>query len=99
MDKKELKQKRDQLYQDYKLNLKNLALEYVREINPYKKGDIIEDHCNIIKIESVNYSYDLEYGLSVDVIYRGVELKKDLSPRVKQDGNRIYLCNVTKKHN
>lgn len=62
-------------------SLKDLARTYALANNPYKIGDVFEDHIGKVLIESI--------GVTVYTIpsctYYGLELKKDGTPR--KDGN------------
>ena len=71
-----------------------LDLEYAEANNPYKVGDIIEDHFHIIKIESWRM-YRSVIGIRLE--YKGVVLKKNLEPAKKQYYNKVFQSNVIRK--
>jgi hypothetical protein len=75
-------------------NKRHVMREYAFANNPYKVGDIIEDHHHIIKIERYQAIDSWEYP---SCLYFGIELKKDLTPKKRQDGIGMYQVNVKRK--
>jgi hypothetical protein len=70
--------------------------------NPYKKGDIIEDHFHIIKIETLIWSCSrrADGGRNNPFMkYYGTQLKKDLTPCVIQENPEMFQINVVRKLN
>lgn len=69
--------------------------EFASALNPYKKGDIIKDSEGGMIIQNIRinslYSRDLPY-----CSYRGIELKKDETPRKVQSGRSIAQFNIIK---
>lgn len=67
--------------------------EFALALNPYKKGDIIKDSEGGMIIQSVRinimYRRELPY-----CTYRGIELKKDNTPRKVQSGRSIAQFNI-----
>lgn len=72
-----------------------LVREFALGNNPYKKGDIIKDDIGSLIIEKVQVHFG--FGNSLPYCsYTGVELKKDGTPRLKQDNRRISQLNIIK---
>lgn len=69
---------------------KRLIILYIKQNNPYVIGDIVKDHKDILKIESIQYSL---YG-PICAVYTGIELKADLTPKKKQTGAVVYQSNL-----
>lgn len=94
MTRQEYEQKKKILKQDYDHNLYILDREYAMANNPYKIGDIIEDHIGRIKIEKISFGYSFPHE-TPECIYYGIEVKKDNTPKKKQDLNRkIFQSNI-----
>lgn len=73
----------------------NLATEYAMSNNPYKVGDIIEDHRGKLKIEKIKVRYGCyEFPYCY---YLGVELKKDGTPYKRQTGRYIIQGDIKQK--
>lgn len=72
-----------------------LSAEYAMSNNPYNKGDIIEDHFHIIEVQKIRWQYS--YGSPPCCIYSGIELKKDLTPKIRQINTVMYQSNVKRK--
>ena len=69
----------------------------------YNIGDIIEDHYHIIKIQSIVPETSPESYLiyeckkSIEVLFSGIQLNKDLKPAKRQAVNTMYLSNIKRK--
>lgn len=96
MSEQEYKQKLSDLKNQFDKDKQKIDREYALSKNPYKIGDIVKDHHSILKIESVKWGYC--YG-GVDCIFKGVELKIDLTPSKKQLNTEMWLDNVKEKLN
>ena len=72
---------------------KNLSVEYSKANNPYKIGDIIQDHCCIIQIIGITHRISYESPLCY---YTGHRLKKNLEPFQSGEGKTIYQESVKK---
>ena len=71
---------------------KQLAIQYARENNPYKQGDVISDHMKTIRIEKWRAYVGLNnYPMC---IYTGTVLKKDGTEAKNQKDNEIYQQNI-----
>lgn len=64
--------------------------------NPYKIGDVVEDHIGKLMIEQICV-YEDPWDLPV-CVYKGVELNKDGTPRKKQTGRGVYQSNVSRRN-
>lgn len=68
-----------------------LAIQFAKENNPYKVGDILmDDSGKIIRVERITYSQGY-YGNYPYCNYEGPALKKDLTPR-KVSPTRGTIC-------
>jgi len=94
---------------DYEIRLKEINERFEKEKselaerfavsnNPYKVGDIITDSVGSIKIEVIKYTLGGGYyGKYPQCVFRGVELKKDLTPTKKGEKRTIYQSSILKK--
>jgi len=81
-----------QLKDELEKNIKDLAIEYAKEHNPYSVGDIIKDHnCKII-IEKIIYTFD--YNRVPCCAYVGTKLNKDNSMNKLGKKERVYQLNI-----
>ena len=86
------------LEKEYKAKCNELARNYAMSNNPYKVGDILQDHYQIIKVERIGYGTNLR-GLP-ECWYRGTQLTKKLEPKKRQDLDpRMVQSNVKCKLN
>lgn len=69
-----------------------LAKEYVEANNPYKVGDIVEDHIGKVLIERIRFAYALS-GIPC-AVYFGSELKKDNSQKKNGSKRDVYQTNL-----
>lgn len=69
-----------------------LAFEYAMLNNPYKKGDIVEDHKEIIRIEESDVRISTD-GTPV-CVYRGPILKKDWTLRKDGKHGEVWQPNI-----
>lgn len=90
-------------YEEYKQQVNNLEKEfeqkkielikyYVNSNNPYKIGDNVTDHMGTIQIEKITYGFSTISKIPC-AIYRGIELKKDGSPK-KQNRRDVWQTNL-----
>jgi hypothetical protein len=94
MTKEEYQSKCD----EHHLKIKSLAKEYALSNNPYKIGDIVNDHTGSIKIEKILLrrkwfiaKREFEYP---QCIYIGVELTKKGEPNKRGYKRSIYQSNI-----
>ena len=85
-DRKEIDKERD-------LKMYELDKKYALANNPYKIGDIITDHIGSLKIEKTKL-YRTYSDRLPSLIYFGVELKKDGTPRVRQENRGVHQTNL-----
>jgi hypothetical protein len=70
------------LEEQFRLQKQKIAREYALGTAKFIPGDIIKDSVSIIEIKKIKWQYSLYAPI---VVYEGVELKKDLTP--KKDGS------------
>lgn len=90
-------QKIKKSYQDA---INKLGVEYVESNNPYKIGDIISDNVDTIKIQRIEIMLPL-FRAPTDVPecrYYGVQLKKNGSPKKRQDPTISIFQTSIKNH-
>ncbi len=72
-----------------------LSIAFAKANNPHKKGDIIADSTGSIIIEEIKVQRGYNNVLPT-CIYYGIELKKDGTPRVRQERRAVYQSNLIK---
>jgi cell shape-determining protein MreC len=80
----------EKTYDDSKLEL---LIQYAKENNPYKIGDVITDHIGSIQIESFKVAKVFN-GDASEMVYFGVELKKDGTPKKNGDKRNVFQSNI-----
>ena len=70
-----------------------LRSNFALETCEYGIGDIIEDHFHIIKVEDIRV-YNIN---TLECVYMGIQLKKDLTPYKIQAETAMYSNNVERK--
>lgn len=86
------------LKKEYEAKCNELARAYAMANNPYKVGDILQDHYQIIKVERIGWGHNL-CGLP-ECWYRGTQLTKKLEPKKRQDLDpRMVQSKVKRKLN
>ncbi len=97
MTKEEYQDRIKQIDAKHKKMKTDLAIEYAKSNNPYKVGDIVEDHIGKIRIERICISkIIIDYPCCT---YYGVELKKDGTPCKRQTNRGIHQSNILKENN
>lgn len=76
---------------------RELDTEYALSNSPYKVGDIIQDHCHIIRIDEIKMVK--KYNGMPQCLYLGIELTKALQPKKRQLDTAMYEENVKRKIN
>ena len=95
MTLEEFQQKTEIINKDRDKKWLDLCKDYAFTNNPYKVGDILEDHYQIIKIESIKLSITRE---SACCIYIGPQLRmKTLEPYKNGAKSTMYQLNVKQK--
>lgn len=69
-----------------------LAKEYVEANNPYKIGDIVEDHTGKVLVERIRFAFELS-GMPC-AVYFGSELNKDNSKKKNGSKRDVYQTNL-----
>jgi len=97
MTEQEFREKENVLNKKHSKEKEALHIEYANSNNPYKRGDILEDHYQIILVDEIKYSIGVS-GLC-KCIYRGVKLKKNLKPFKSEEKSSMYQGHVEHKLN
>lgn len=92
MDKREYEKQLSCLQDKHREEINSLKCRYALFNNPYKKGDILQDHYHTIKVDKI-----VAHGLTI--IFIGTELKKNLEPKKIQSNTDMWLSNVENKLN
>lgn len=86
MTEQEYKKRLSAINEKYEADKKALYKEFALSNAKFKVGDIIKDSRGIIKIEIVTGG---KLGDLPETVYKGRELKKDLTPR--KDKNILFI--------
>lgn len=97
MTLEEYKNRLAELTKEFNRRKNTIAREYAISNNPYKVGDILQDHCQIIKVEQIKWAFNFK-GDS-QCVYYGTHLTQKLEPKKKQDNSCMYQDNVIRKLN
>ena len=92
MERYELDAKLNKLLSEYNKKKKEAIIDFCDKNNPYKVGDVFEDHVGKIIIEKIDYYFAgglREYGC----VYFGFELKKDGTKRKDLSKRWAYQSN------
>lgn len=73
---------------------RKLRIECAKSNNPYKIGDVVEDHIGKLRIESIVFN-NVTWQFP-SCVYYGVELKKDGTPCKRQTNIPVYQSNIKK---
>lgn len=92
MSEEEYNEQLAKLKQELKRREEVLAKTYAYANNPVFIGDIVTDHVTTIKVQKIG----IYRSLYPSCFYIGVELKKDLTPKKRQENTTIYQCNIVK---
>jgi hypothetical protein len=96
MTEQEYNNELNEIEENYKAAKSVLYRKYVKSQVIYNIGDIIRNNVTTIMIEK----YSAYVGLGKPKpIYIGIELKKDLSPKKRQEITKIYGNENTEKLN
>jgi hypothetical protein len=94
----EMKKKVADIKKDSEKKMFDVITTYAEKANPYKQGDIIEDHYQVGKIKQINYAISV-YSGSFQITYVCERLKKNLEPFKSGEMCTIYFANIKKQHN
>lgn len=70
-----------------------LLIKFVDDNNPYKIGDTVTDHIGSIRYDELKYTIVNNIPTAV---YRGVELKKDGTPKKRVIFRSVYGSNINR---
>lgn len=82
-----------ELQQEYNDKCVELIKSEARINNPYKKGDIIQDHYQTGKILNLTIRINVS-ARTYDIVYKCERFTKKLKPYLNGDTTYIHLCNV-----
>ena len=88
--------KLDNLQSEYNESCKQVLTQEARDNNPYKVGDIIEDHCDIGKILKCTIGVNVQ-NRSFSIRYKCQRLTKKLHPYKNDQTITIYSMNIKTK--
>jgi len=95
MDKESYKNKIKAIDKEAEKKKKKIHIDYANSNNIYKKGDIIQDHYQIIIIEEITYSMATFDECICN--YKGEALTKKLVPFKNSKIEMMYGGNVKRK--
>ena len=93
MTKEELRERRQTLYVEYENKKKALLIEYAQSNNPYKVGDIIQDHIGKARIEGIDGIYPLIDGTAC-MVYKCVNLTVKGEINKREPKRKVYQTNI-----
>ena len=95
MNIEEYKLKLENARNEYESNKDRISTEFAESNNPYKIGDVVTDHYHTIKIEKHQIAFT---GMNAipECVFFGTELKKDGTPKKRQENNPVYQSNIGK---
>lgn len=94
MTKEEFNRKKNAIEIKRDVEMKALIKEFATQNNPIKVGDIVTDHYQTIKVESIgihSYKYGANYP---ECVYKGILVKKDGTPMKRTKYSNAYQSNV-----
>jgi len=94
MEIEEMNQRIREINSKAEIECNKVRKEFAEANNPFKVGDIVEDHIGKLKIEEVKYSF--MWGVPT-CRFLGVELKKDETPMKRQTGRIVSQNNINKQ--
>lgn len=98
MTPEQYKERKKQLERKLEVELINLAKEYALANNPYKEGDVLQDHIGKIRVRKIQVSASsFVSGSNLPTcVYTGLELKKDGTPTAKGTERSVWQQNLIK---
>lgn len=99
MTQEEYKKKKEEIREQQERLERELDIAFAKANNPYKIGDIIEDHIGVLLVEKIIYNAPSSFSNRLPrCSYKGTELTKKLEPKKRQDPYReAYQDNVKRK--
>jgi hypothetical protein len=95
MTELEYKEALKELAAEYENNKVALAKDFAISNNTVKYGDIITDHIGSLEVKRMTVS---TFSKQPQMVYYGIELKKDLTPMKNQTNRAVYQSNLIKNH-
>lgn len=100
MTTEEYRQKLEELEIEYKNKKDALGREFAMSNNPYKVGNILQDHYQIIQVEKIKWIWMYGTSSTPECVYYGTQLTAKLEPKKRQDINPyMHQSNVLRKLN
>lgn len=100
MTYEEYEQKVEELESEFNEKKNELSREFAMANNPYKVGDILQDHFQIIRVEKIKWTFTYDTNFIPECLYFGTQLTAKLEPKKRQDINPcMYQSNVLRKLN
>lgn len=96
MISEETRIKLDEIHEKYINDSEALLISEAKKSNPYKVGDIIQDHYQIIKIDQTIYKVDVDRRY-FRIVYKGIKLTKKLKPFKSGEVSFVYKENIKNK--
>ena len=94
MSEETYKAGRAAFYNAYLTKINELKKEFVTSNNPYKEGDIIEDHIGKGLWNGNYHIYTRDSDSLPEMVYHCRVLKKDGTPTKKEEYRGIYGSNI-----
>ncbi len=98
MTKEDYKKRLEEINYKASKEREKVHVEYANSNNPYKKGDILQDHCQIIIVEEIKYGMT-SFNDECICNYRGTKLTKKLQPFKNKEKTTMFGTNVEIKLN
>jgi hypothetical protein len=70
--------------------------KYAFSNNPFKIGDILQDHYQIIEVSEIKFTITI---MRPECVYKGIKLTKKLKPLKNGEKTTMYQSNVKRKLN
>ena len=89
------------IQKESELKIQRLIREYVEKNNPFKIGDILQDHYQVGKVRTIKFSMGINVynNIVVEISYYCDNLTQKMEANKKDPYCMIYLCNVKGKLN
>lgn len=96
MTKEEYKERIISIERECTIKKNKLKRECALSNNPYKVGDVVEDHIGKLRIERIGV-YTNPWNLP-SCVYYGIELKKDGTPCKRQTNRPVYQLYIIRSN-
>lgn len=99
MNKDEYDMEYNTLKHNFDVQVRQLLYQYAFSNNPYKEGDILEDHYQIIQVDKIKYTPCTSGSAHPsECVYIGQRLTKKLTPYKNNQVCTMFQSNVKKCH-